>query len=124
MVNVALSVAIKLTIFSPESQIFLWIKPKKKKKFVESLHQCQRLEVRGKARNVFCDEPTSVWLQGGNLHNIASLSNFYFKFLEFNEFNKTIIPFALVGYDTGDGQLGATRLIGYLPSHIQLALME
>ena len=45
----------------------------------------------------------------------------YFKFLEFKEFNKTIIPFALVGYETGYSQLGATRLIGYLPSHIQCA---
>ena len=57
------------------------------------------------------------------LHNIASSSSFfrfrsdfltffarisYFKFLEFKEFNKTIIiPFALVGYDTGYSQLGA-----------------
>ena len=48
----------------------------------------------------------------------------YFKFLEFNEFNKTIIPFALVGYESGNSQLGATRLAGYLPSHIQRALME
>ena len=47
----------------------------------------------------------------------------YFKFLEL-EFNKTIIPFALVGYDTGYSQLGATRLVGYSPSHIQRALME
>ena len=46
------------------------------------------------------------------------------KFLEFKEFNKTIIPFALVGYETGYSQLGATRLVGYLPSHIQCALME
>ena len=73
------------------------------------------------------------------LHNIASSSRFfsictdflayfacisYFKFLEFKEFNKTIIPFALVGYETGYSQLGATRLVGYLPSHIQRALME
>ena len=73
------------------------------------------------------------------LHNIASSSSFfrfrsdflaffarisYFKFLEFKEFNKTIIPFALVGYETGYSQLGATRLVGYLPSHIQRALME
>ena len=69
------------------------------------------------------------------LHNISSSSFFrfrsdflarisYFKFLEFKEFNKTIIPFALVGYETGYGQLGATRLVGYLPSHIQRALME
>ena len=70
------------------------------------------------------------------LHNIASSSTFfrlrsdflaffarisYFKFLEFKEFNKTIIPFALVGYTTGYSQLGATRLVGYLPSHIQRA---
>ena len=72
------------------------------------------------------------------LHNIASSSFFrfrsdflaffgrisYFKFLEFKEFNKTIIPFALVGYETGYSQLGATRLVGYLPSHIQRALLE
>ena len=52
----------KLKMFSPESEIFLWIKPKKNKKhfFVESLDQCRSLEVREKARNVFCDEPTSV----------------------------------------------------------------
>ena len=74
------------------------------------------------------------------LHNIASSSSFffrfrsdflafftrisYFKFLEFKEVNKTIIPFALVGYETGYSQLGATRLVGYLPSHIQSKLME
>ena len=73
------------------------------------------------------------------LHNIASSSSFFrfrsdflaffarisnFKFLEFKENNKTIIPFALVGYETGYSQLGATRLVGYLPSHIQRALME
>ena len=34
------------------------------------------------------------------------------------EFNKTIIPFALIGYEIGYSQLGATRLVGYLPSHI------
>ena len=59
-------------------------------------------------------------------HNIASSSSFfrfrsdflaffarfsYFKFFEFKGFNKTIIPFALVGY--GYSQLGATRLVGY-----------
>ena len=69
------------------------------------------------------------------LHNIASFrfrSDFlvffacisYLKFLEFKEFNNTIIPFALVGYETGYSQLDATRLVGYLPSHIQRALME
>ena len=69
------------------------------------------------------------------LHNIASSSSFLhfarifslfslvfrtFKFLEFKECNKTIIPLALVGYETGYSQLGATRLVGYLPSHFQL----
>ena len=54
---VALSVA-KLKIFSPESQIFLLINPKKKS--VESLDQCRRLEVREKARNALSDELTSV----------------------------------------------------------------
>ena len=64
------------------------------------------------------------------LHNIASSSSFfrfhsnflaffarisYFKFFEFKEFNKTIIPFALVGYESGYSQLGATRLVRYLP---------
>ena len=70
------------------------------------------------------------------LHNIESSSIFflfrsdfpaffarisYFKFLDFKEFNKTIIPFTLVGYETGYSQLGATRLVGYLPSHIERA---
>ena len=39
-------------------------------------------------------------------------------------FNKTIIPFALVGYEIGYSQLGPTGLVVYLPSHIQRALME
>ena len=56
---IALSVA-KLKLFSPGSEIFLGIKPKKKKKCVESWDQCPCLKVREKARNVFCDEPTSV----------------------------------------------------------------
>ena len=73
------------------------------------------------------------------LHNIASSSSFfrfrsdflfffarisYFKFLEFKEFNKKIISFALVRYETGYSQRGATRHVGYLPSHTQRALME
>ena len=103
---------------------------------MESLDQCRRLEVREKARNVFV---TSLRLSGLKvLHNIASSSSCfqfrsdflaflprisYFKFLVFKEFNKTIIPFALVGYETGYSRLGATRLVSYLPSHIQRALM-
>ena len=123
-------------MFSPESEIFLWIKPKKKKKefFVYSLDQRRRLEVREKARKFFDDEPTV------RLSDHKVLNNMYFRFrsdflaffarisifklLEFKEFNKTIIPFALVGYDTGYSQLGASHLVGYLPSHIQQALME
>ena len=70
------------------------------------------------------------------LHNIAVFFDFarifslffalipYFKFMEFKELYKTIIPFALVGYETGYSQLSATRLVRYLPSHIQRALME
>ena len=73
------------------------------------------------------------------LHNISSSSSFfrfrsdflaffarksYFNFLEFKEFNKTIIPFAIAGYSTGYSQFGATRHVGCLPSHIQRALME
>ena len=56
------------------------------------------------------------------LHNIAYSSNFFdfawifslfslvfrtSKLLECKEFNKTIIPFALVGYETGYSQRGA-----------------
>ena len=45
---------------------------------------------------------------------IFSLFSLVFrKFLEFKEVNKTSIPFALVGYETGYSQLGATRLVGY-----------
>ena len=47
----------------------------------------------------------------------------YFKFLAFKEFNKTIIPFGLIGYETSYSQRDATRLVGYLPSHIQRALI-
>ena len=49
----------------------------------------------------------------------------YLKFLEFWEFNKTILFHSFfVGYETGYSQLGATRLIGYLPPHIQQATMK
>ena len=121
-----LSVA-KLKLFSPESAIFLWIRPKKGKNFsVESLDQCRRLEVREKARSVFLWSAfvclTAWCYTTSHLHQVffrfradflalfARIS--YLKFLEFKEFNKTIIPFALVGYETGYSQLGATRLVG------------
>ena len=89
--------------------------------------------VRKKARNVFV---MSLSLSDHKvLHNTLSSSRFFdfawhfllfslvfrtSKFLEFKEFNKTIIPFALVGYETGYSQLGAI----YVPSYIQQAQME
>ena len=131
----ALNVA-KLKFFTPEIEISLGIKHKKNV-FGESLDQFRSLEVRERVRNVFA---MSLRLSDHQvLHNIASSSSFFdfarifslfslvfrtSKLLEFKEFNKTIIPFALVGYETGYSQLGATRLVGYLPSHIQRALME
>ena len=132
---IALNVA-KLKRFTPEIEISLGIKHKKNV-FGESLDQFRSLEVREKVRNVFV---MSLRLSDHQvLHNIASSSSFFdfarifslfslvfrtSKLLEFKEFNETIIPFALVGYETGYSQLGATRLVGYLPSHIQRALME
>ena len=74
----------------------------------------------------FCDEPTSACPLGVTQHRIFSFFRFrsdfpaffaqisYFKFLEFKEFNKTIIPFAIVGCETGYSQLGATRLVQWL----------
>ena len=109
---IVLSVA-KLKMFSSESEIFLWIKPKKKKKiFLESLDQCRRLEVREMARKSMFFVMSLHLSDHKMLDNIASSSRFigfrsdflaffarisYFKFLEFKEFNKTIIPLALVG---------------------------
>ena len=64
------------------------------------------------------------------LHNIAFSSSFFdfvrvfslfslvfraSKLLGFKEFNKTVIPFALFGYETGYSQFRATRLVG--PRH-------
>ena len=98
---IALSVA-KLIFFAEKRNFSLNMQ--KKNVFVESLDQFRRLEVR--------DEPASVWPPGVTYFSL------------FTEFNETIIPFALVGYETGYSQLGATRLFGYLPSHIQRALME
>ena len=39
-------------------------------------------------------------------------------------FNKTIVPFTLVGYEMIIANTYPTRLVGYLPSHIQRALLE
>jgi len=63
---IALSVA-KPKMFSPESEIFLWIKPKKKKKLFCGKFGSMptfRSTRKGKKIFVFCDEPTSVWPQG------------------------------------------------------------
>ena len=104
---IPLSVATIKNLFA-RKQNFSLNKAKKEKKtfFVVSLDQCRRLEVREKARNVFCDEPVRL-SDHKVLHNIASSSSFlrfrsdflaffarisYFKILEFKEFNKTIIP--------------------------------
>ena len=83
---------------------------------MESLDQFRRLEVREKARNVLV---MSLRLSDQKvLHNIPSIVIKFFSFslgfarffssyfvlsklLEFKECNKTIIPFALVGYETG-----------------------
>ena len=69
-----------------------------------------------KGKKSFCDEPASVWQQGITQHRISSHQVFFdfaricslfplvfrtSKFLELKEFNKTIIAFALVGYETG-----------------------
>ena len=90
---------------------------------MESLNQCRRLEV-------------PVRLSDHKvLHNIASSSSFfsishgfsrlfarisYFKRLEFKEFNRIIIPFALVGYETGYSQLRASLAIYHLISNARL----
>ena len=120
---IALSVA-KLKTFTPESEISFGIK-QKKNIFVERLDHFRSLEIREKVRNVFV---MSMSLSDHEvLHSIASSSTFFdfprifslfslvfrtSKLLEFKELNKTIIPFALVGYETGYSQLGATCLVG------------
>ena len=131
---IALSVA-KVKTFKPESEISFGIS--KRKTFCGKFGSLSKLRDTRKARKAFV---MSLRLSDHEvLHNIASSSTFFdfarifslfslvfrtSKLLEFKEFNKTIIPFALVGYETGYSQLGATRLVGYLPSHIQRALME
>ena len=55
---IALSIAKLLICFRRKAKFSL---TKAKKEKMENLDQCRRLEVvREKARNVFCDEPTSV----------------------------------------------------------------
>ena len=109
----------KQNFFSAGKQNFSLNKAKKKQPFLKSLDRFRRLEVGGNARNAFVINL---------LHNIASSSSFLdfarnfslfslvfctSKFLELKEFKKTIIPFALVGYETSYKQVGATCLVGY-----------
>ena len=86
---IALSVA-KLKIFSPESEHFSLNKAKK-----ESLDQCRDLEVPEKARNVFCDEPTSVRPQGITQHRI--FIKFFSISLGFSRFFRSYIVLHIFG---------------------------
>ena len=73
----------------------------------------------------FIEEPSLVVFfarrRTTNLHDIEFLK---FSKTEGLEFAKTIIPFALVEYESVNTQLGATRLVSYLPSLIQQGQME
>ena len=57
-------------------------------------------------------------------HQNVKKTHFFAKSSRSQWVNKTIIPFALVGYEIGYSQHSPTGLVGYLPSHIQCALME
>ena len=58
---IALSVAKLKNVFTGKGNFSLNKARKEKKTFLwKVLDQCRRLKVREKARNVFCDEPTSV----------------------------------------------------------------
>ena len=134
---IAQSIA-KLKMFSAESKIFLWIKPKK--------NFCGKFGSMPMFRSMRKGEKCCLWwayvclttrcYTTSHLHQvflfdfawIFSLFLLVFRTSNFwslrNLIFKTIIPFMLVGYETGYSQLGATSLVGYLPSQIQLALME
>ena len=124
----------KLKMFSPESEIFLSIKPKKKKTRKFGSTPTFRSTRKGKKCFLWWPYVCLITLRcytTSHLHQVffdfAQIFSLVFrtsKLLEIKEFNKTIIPFALVGYENGYSQLGATRLVGYLPYHIQRALME
>ena len=103
---IALGVA-KLKMFSLESEIFFGIKPKKKKKKLFCGKFGSMPTFRSKRKGKKCFFLMSLRLSDHKvLHNIASSSRFflfrsdflaffarisYFRFLEFKEFNKTII---------------------------------
>ena len=72
-----------------------------------------------------CDFPLAVVFATSTSGHFVKLKiHKIFQVYKRTEFNKTIIPFALVGYDIGYNQLSPTGLVGYLPSHIHCALME
>ena len=116
MVNDCAKRCYKLKMFSPESKIFLWMKPKMKKKLF-----CGKFGSMPTFRTTRKGKKCLLWWCLSDhkvLHNIASSSSFfaislgfshyfcsYFKLLEFKELNETIIPFAVVGYETGYSQL-------------------
>ena len=104
---ISLSVA-KLKLFTPVSEVSLGAKQKKKNVFVGSLDQFPSLEVREMVRNVFV---MSLRLSDHLvLHNISSSSSFFDFARIFSFFSlvfRTSKLFALVGYETGDSQLGA-----------------
>ena len=112
----------KLKTFSPESEIFLSIKQKKKKKpFCGKFGSMPTFRDTRKGKKCFFVTSQYVCLTTrcyttSHLHHFFFLQfrlDFltffarisYFKFLEFEEFNKTIILFALVGYETAYSQL-------------------
>ena len=73
-----------------------------------------------------CDFPHVVVFCHINFQSFCKIKIqcYNFEVYKCTEFNKTIIPFALVGYEIGYSQLGPTGLVGYLPTHIQQALMQ
>ena len=91
--------------------------------FMESFDQCWRLEVHEKARNVLvmslrlsdCKVVTQhrIFIKFFSISlGFSRFFRWYFvlQIFGFKEF-KTIIPFALVGYETGYSQLGASLAI-------------
>ena len=87
---------------------------------MESWDRFRLLEVREKARNVFRDEPRhyttshlhQVFLDFSPIFSLFSLVFCTFKLWSLRNLIKQLFPFALVGYETGYSQLGASRLVG------------
>ena len=119
-------------MFSPESEIFLWIKPKKKKNlFCGKFGSMPTFRSTRKGKKWYFFVMSPRLSDHKVVHNIriASSSSFFqFRsnfiaffahisdFLVLKEYNKTIIPFALVGYDTGYSYLPLVIAIYHLIS--------